>query len=922
MSTIQYLLESAFCLACFYAIYWLALRRETFFQWNRLYLLLAPLAACALPALHWQLAPAATSAPVAPVFDLPVVVDRAQAAPRALQHALEKPMWSLTLGDLLWWVYLTVAGLFLVRLTAQVLRLWRFIRQCRRSADGSGVVLATGPAGTPMASFFGFVFWHPGDAGGGERQLLFEHEMVHVRQWHSLDLILMQLLIAFQWFNPLLYAYRRSLRAVHEYIADDYVVRRTRQRYAYASLLARWQSAGNRAQPGLVNTFHSLIQKRMIMMAKQPSHPLRRVKYLLLLPAFASLMVLFSFRLIERLPVAAPLHAALQSAEHYAAQLSGVTVVAPALRTAEPSPYILFWGAFQAKFEYLPATGRYLAEIHISPEELQEAVKREPRIWNGTSLEQHLSLEIGGRTFASDYNDPDVYRQKQADLSALFTALQPIGYLSLERIALPGGKWGNVNIFLDGKKPKWVTSPPTIPIEPRTPVYDYSTWGSQRFSPGESRFMTEAQFWSLIQAIPTVFFADGHTRTPEKWGLAIVSNGGVVLRPPDGPDGARSLEQLRARLQELKDQIRPGVKIWLSAWDLTQPAPEAPAVDTVITFDPETYKESVSIVRRDGPARLISHEVAGITILPPYDPRLLLSESDTRSYRLECGPYPADFIGRYAVSYTGAQGERLYADAPVSQRTYKNTRNDILQMLRSPLRFFRGNEPLTDWNLTIDYKGLGVAVKNGEVPGDLLAQLERELQPGDVLRFTGLQARTGGPRQIAMPKTTFHELAGIFSGYNLKEVRMGQDLVGLFVPPDTYESLRTQLGARPDLYWQYGDIDLSTVTLELEVRSEDPKPPLKPAAPAPGVQPEIGLQVRPNPAHETAVLDISLPQDGPGLLTVTNAAGAQCYSLKTDFHAGRTPFKLPLRQIKSKGMLYIRLEMPYGSAMTTLEVVE
>lgn len=391
MSIIQYLLESAFCLACLYAVYWLALRRETFFQWNRLYLVLAPLTACSLPALHWQLTPGLPPAPataVPPVFDLPALVDQAQAGPRALRYALEKPVWSLTLGQILWWIYLAVAGIFLVQLLIQVLRLLRFIGRCRRVA-GAGRVLTEVPAGTPLASFFGFVFWNPGDAAGSEQRMLFEHEMVHVRQWHSLDLILMQVLIALQWFNPLLYAYRRSLRTVHEYIADDYVVRRTRQRYAYASLLARCQATGHRAGPGLLNTFHSLIKKRLTMMAKPPSHPARRLKYLLLLPAYAALMLLFSFRLAERLPATA---AAMRSAEYYAARLSQITVSAKAISRAGPSPFILFWGTFQAGFEYLPATGRYLAEIHISPEELQEAIQREPRLWNGQSLEQRLTV--------------------------------------------------------------------------------------------------------------------------------------------------------------------------------------------------------------------------------------------------------------------------------------------------------------------------------------------------------------------------------------------------------------------------------------------------------------------------------------------------------------------------------------------------
>lgn len=60
MFSVQYLLESAFGLACLYALYWLFFRRETFFQWNRAYLLLAPLLALTAPALHIRLERAAS----------------------------------------------------------------------------------------------------------------------------------------------------------------------------------------------------------------------------------------------------------------------------------------------------------------------------------------------------------------------------------------------------------------------------------------------------------------------------------------------------------------------------------------------------------------------------------------------------------------------------------------------------------------------------------------------------------------------------------------------------------------------------------------------------------------------------------------------------------------------------------------------
>lgn len=161
MLTVQYLLESAFCLSCLYALYWLLLRRETFFQWNRAYLLLAPVLACLAPALHIRIAasmspaaaaPAAGDLMPAPLADLPQWVDRLQTAPRLVGQALEQPLWSLTLGEALRWVYGVVAAFFMLHLLAQVWRLLAFLRRCKRT-EQAGVVLATGPAGAPLASF-------------------------------------------------------------------------------------------------------------------------------------------------------------------------------------------------------------------------------------------------------------------------------------------------------------------------------------------------------------------------------------------------------------------------------------------------------------------------------------------------------------------------------------------------------------------------------------------------------------------------------------------------------------------------------------------------------------------------------------------------------------------------------------------------
>ena len=441
MLTIQYLLESAFCLSCLYLLYRLLLHRETFFQWNRAYLLLAPVIACLIPALHFQIEPVKAPAVVPlPALDLPVLVRQAQAAPQAVGQALEQPLWSLPLGEVLRWFYLLGAGILLVRLVWQVSRLLRYIRTCRGRAQ-DGVLLSAGPANAPLASFFGFVFWRPGDANDTEQRLLFEHEMVHVQQRHSLDLILMEILIALQWFNPLLYMYRRSLRAVHEYIADDYVVRRTRQRYAYAQLLVRRQHTGNGAQPGLVNTFHSQIKNRLIMLAKHPSCPSRRAKYLFALPLFAALLLLFSFRLVERLPEAKNTAALVQN---YAIRLAEITVTAP----KTDAPYIFYWGQFQCRLARDAANDRYAGSVRLTLEDFRASVTAAPYLWDGKAVCRLLAFDLADQHIESNPLIENYITQWQK-ISAWALLAKSGDHFQIRNLALPNGKSALIDLFVD-----------------------------------------------------------------------------------------------------------------------------------------------------------------------------------------------------------------------------------------------------------------------------------------------------------------------------------------------------------------------------------------------------------------------------------------------------------------------------------------
>ncbi len=122
---------------------------------------------------------------------------------------------------------------------------------------------------------------------------------MHIRQRHTLDVLLMELLVIFLWFNPVVYWYRNRLKELHEFIADQAVVK-DYSSYAYASMLVQAQL--KHRKPQLLHTFHSFIKKRLLMLQNRPSNNWRLMKYLISMPILAALIILFALDFSKKLP--------------------------------------------------------------------------------------------------------------------------------------------------------------------------------------------------------------------------------------------------------------------------------------------------------------------------------------------------------------------------------------------------------------------------------------------------------------------------------------------------------------------------------------------------------------------------------------------------------------------------------------------
>jgi len=277
----DYLIRSGACLGLFYAFYWLFLRREAFHLLNRFYLLGAAVLSLALPLIRVT-SPFFTT--VVPPGSATVPADTALLPP-GLSPSPDGP--SILLS-----VYLAGAGIVFLRFLVRLAGLLRIALRCgceRRS--GLRIVLC-GHRGEPF-SFFNFVFLDTSKILERDMDRILAHELAHVRELHSFDIILSECLSIVQWFNPFVWLYKRSLRETHEYLADRAVIAQGCSLAGYQLLLVE-QHVGRGVLALASNLRTSQIKRRLIMLSRKESKGWTRWKPLWLLPLALALVLAFA----------------------------------------------------------------------------------------------------------------------------------------------------------------------------------------------------------------------------------------------------------------------------------------------------------------------------------------------------------------------------------------------------------------------------------------------------------------------------------------------------------------------------------------------------------------------------------------------------------------------------------------------------
>ncbi|MEZ2338506.1 TonB family protein [Mucilaginibacter sp. RCC_168] len=277
MSWWQYLLLVNIYLVLFYVFYVLLLRKETFFQLNRIYLVTAALLSFVIPMIQadWVQNLFITQQVKYTIYSSPVIIYSFK--PVAASR--------ISIGQILAVLYGTGILFLSVRLTWQLIKLKRVINQ---------------PQATAAYSFFGTVRL---DEASSNNTIIEAHEQVHAQQWHSADVMLIELVMIVNWFNPVVYMYRFAIKHIHEYIADRQAVQAGTNKAEYALLLLSQTFESPAHQ--LVNPFfnHSLLKQRIIMLQKNKSQRISLIKYGLSAPLFILMLILSSATINNSKPV-------------------------------------------------------------------------------------------------------------------------------------------------------------------------------------------------------------------------------------------------------------------------------------------------------------------------------------------------------------------------------------------------------------------------------------------------------------------------------------------------------------------------------------------------------------------------------------------------------------------------------------------
>ena len=266
----------ALALLVFYLFYRFLLKKETFHRFNRVVLVGTAVLSFLLPLCIITIHKPIEVAPVVPEPAIVATEVPAQELVPLVEPAV--PWWPTALTLLFW----AGVAFVLARVTLSILSIVRIIRRGRLVREEDGCKIIVTERDIDPFSWMQYIVLSGKDWEAPHESIL-AHEKAHIGLGHSLEVLLVDILSALQWFNPAIWMLRADLQELHEYEADDAVLRAGTNIKEYQYLLIR--KAVSKSGYSVANSFnHSILKNRITMMSKSKSPLSRGLRVLYLIP--------------------------------------------------------------------------------------------------------------------------------------------------------------------------------------------------------------------------------------------------------------------------------------------------------------------------------------------------------------------------------------------------------------------------------------------------------------------------------------------------------------------------------------------------------------------------------------------------------------------------------------------------------------
>ena len=285
-----YILKSSVCLVLFYLFFRLLLSKETFHRFNRMALLGVLFFSLLIPCIEVTTRHQVEVQQAVLSIEQLLLMAELEATPANVGAVQETPTISWVQIVLL--VYLAGILFLVCRNIYSLICLFRLVHSGKHEKLEKGVTLVVHNQEIAPFSWMKYIVISRKDLEENGKEILI-HEMAHIHHRHLVDLLVADICIFFQWFNPGAWLLKQELQNIHEYEADETVINEGVNAKEYQLLLIK-KAVGTRLY-SMANSFnHSKLKKRITMMLKEKSNPWARLKYLYVLPLAAIAVTAFA----------------------------------------------------------------------------------------------------------------------------------------------------------------------------------------------------------------------------------------------------------------------------------------------------------------------------------------------------------------------------------------------------------------------------------------------------------------------------------------------------------------------------------------------------------------------------------------------------------------------------------------------------